>query len=337
VPPALPSPTPAAGSPWEPLVDAQGRALTYLRLSVTDRCNFRCGYCSPGAWAGRANLLDEAELVRLASLFVRLGVRKVRLTGGEPLLRPDLLGIVRGLRALPGLTELCLTTNGHLLARHAQDLKAAGVDRVNVSIDSLDADRFRTLTGGQGDLPQVLAGIDAALAAGLAVKVNTVVLDGQNYQDVVPIIRWAWGRGIVPRFIECMPFASGRPVPTLQLVERLRAQGLSLASALEARDGQAPGPSEYWRGEGGLVGFIGALTRNFCERCNRVRVAANGNVHACLGGTGSLPMAPLLRSQATDDELAQRLREALLRKPDGHCMTAPDARARLASMMGIGG
>ena len=195
------------------------------------------------------------------------------------------------------------------------------------------------MTGGHGDLKRLLDGVDASLAAGFKdLKVNTVVLDGLNDQDVGSIIRWAWSKGIVPRFIECMPFAQGQPVPTLKLVERLAAQqGLSLAPACEGRSHETSGPSEQWRGEGGLVGFIGPLTRNFCQRCNRVRIAANGNAHACLGGTGSLPLAPLLRSEASDEEIARRIREALLSKPDGHCMTAPDARARLASMMGIGG
>lgn len=343
MPPALPSldlgsrPAPQP-PPDAPLIDAQGRPLTYLRLSVTDRCNYRCSYCSPGAWAGRANLLGEDEIVRLVGLFARMGVRKVRLTGGEPLLRKDLFSIVRRVRALPGISELCLTTNGHLLGEHAAALKDAGVDRLNISVDTLDAERFRAMTGGAGVLGKLLAAIDASLAAGFAgTKVNTVVLDGLNDGDVVPIIRWAWSKGLVPRFIECMPFASGRPVPTLELIERVRAQGLQLLPAVEARPGGAPGPSEYWRGEGGLVGFIGALTRNFCERCNRVRVAANGNIHACLGGTASLPLAPLLRSDASDEAIVAEIRGALARKPEGHCMTAPDAHARLASMMGIGG
>lgn len=341
-PPALPStllaatPAPAA-APFAPLVDAQGRALSYLRLSVTDRCNYRCSYCSPGAWAGRADLLDEDETVRLVGLFVRLGVRKVRLTGGEPLLRKDLLSIIGRIRPLPGLAELCLTTNGHLLSEHARALKAAGVDRLNVSVDTLDAERFRRLTGGHGDLARLFAGVDASLAAGFAgLRVNTVVLDGFNDADVLPIIRWAWSKGVVPRFIECMPFSDGKPVPTLDLIARLREQGLELVPAVEGAK-PSSGPSEYWRGEGGLVGFIGPLTRNFCDRCNRVRIAANGSVHACLGGLGSLPLAPLLRSDAGDEAIAARIREALQRKPDGHCMTAPDAHARLASMMGIGG
>ena len=330
-PPSLEGPGAAA------LVDAQGRRLTYLRLSVTDRCNYRCSYCSPGAWAGRADLLDEDEVVRLTSLFVRLGVSKVRLTGGEPLLRKDLVSIVRRLRPLPGLAELTLTTNGHLLAGAARALKEAGLDRLNLSVDTLDPEKFKKITGGAGDLAKLSAGVDAALAAGFArLRANTVVLGGFNDGEVGSIIRWAWHKGIEPRFIECMPFAAGRPVPTLELISHLREQGLQLEPVREG-PGSSSGPAEYWRGEGGLVGFIGALTRNFCERCNRVRIAANGSIHACLGGTASLPLAPLLRSTASDEEIETRIREALARKPDGHCMTAPDARARLASMMGIGG
>ena len=319
------------------LVDGQGRRLTYLRLSVTDRCSYRCVYCSPGAWAGRANLLEEDELVRLTALLVRMGVTKLRLTGGEPLARQDLVSVIRRVRALPGLAELCLTTNGHLLAQSAARLKAAGLDRINLSVDTLDPAKFKRMTGGQGDLARVMAGVDAAMAAGFSgVHVNTVVLDGVNDAEVERIIRWAWATGVVPRFIECMPFASGRPVPTLELIAHLREQGLEL-SPMRADGGPFSGPSEYWRGEGGRVGFIGALTRSFCERCNRVRIAANGELHSCLGGSGSLPLAPLLRSGATDEEIEARIRDSIAHKPDGHCMTAPDARARLASMMGIGG
>ncbi|HEY3452785.1 MAG TPA: GTP 3',8-cyclase MoaA [Myxococcales bacterium] len=321
------------------LADAQGRRLTYLRLSVTDRCNYRCSYCSPGSWAGRAQLLDEEEVVRVATLFARMGVRKVRLTGGEPLLRKDLPSIVRRIRALPGIHEVCLTTNGHLLAESAKELKAAGLDRVNLSVDTLDPEKFKKITGGHGDVGRLVAGVEAARAAGFAdLRVNTVVVDGFNDGEAASIVRWAWERDIVPRFIELMPFAAnGQPVSTLDLIARLKAQGLELTQDLVAPDASS-GPSEYWRGEGGRkVGFIGPLTRNFCERCNRVRIAANGNLHACLGGSTSLPLAPLLRSKATDAEIEARIREALASKPDGHCMTSPDAKAHLAAMMGIGG
>lgn len=321
------------------LADAQGRRLTYLRLSVTDRCNYRCSYCSPGQHAGRAQLLSEEEVVRLATLFARLGVTKVRLTGGEPLLRQDLPSMVRRIRALPGVREVCLTTNGHLLAAAAKTLKDAGLDRINLSVDTLDPEKFRQVTGGLGDVSRLVSGVEAAKAAGFSdLRVNTVVVDGFNDGEAASIVRWAWERDIVPRFIELMPFSKdGKPVSTLDLIERMRAQGLALTQDPVAPDA-SNGPSEYWRGEGGRrVGFIGPLTRNFCQRCNRVRIAANGNLHACLGGAGSLPLAPLLRSSATDAEIEARIREALAHKPDGHCMASPDAKASLASMMGIGG
>ncbi|MGC4113694.1 MAG: GTP 3',8-cyclase MoaA [Myxococcales bacterium] len=321
------------------LVDGQGRQLTYLRLSVTDRCNYRCSYCSPGSWAGRAQLLSEDEVVRVATLFSRIGVKKVRLTGGEPLLRKDLPSIIRRIRALPGLREVCLTTNGHLLAEAAQELKDAGLDRLNLSVDTLDPEKFKKVTGGHGDVGRLVAGVEAAKAVGFTgLHVNTVVVDGFNDGEAAAIVRWAWERDLVPRFIELMPFSpEGRPVSTLDLIARMKAQGLELTQESVTPEAMS-GPSEYWRGEGGRkVGFIGPLTRNFCERCNRVRVAANGNLHACLGGSASLQLAPLLRSEATDAELEAEIREALAKKPDGHCMTKSDAKAQLGAMMGIGG
>jgi cyclic pyranopterin phosphate synthase len=269
-----------------------------------------------------------------------MGVRRVRLTGGEPTFRKDLLDIAREIRSLAGIEEICMTTNGHLLAELAEPLLAAGVSRLNISLDTLDEAKFRTITKN-GELRRVLDGIDACLRAGYpSLKLNTVVIRGMNEDDVGPLIHYSWARGIVPRFIECMPFATGKPVPTAELLGRLEKEGLPLAPerdvACPTRGPQA-GPSEYFLGEGGRVGFIGPLTRNFCGQCNRVRIAANGDLRACLGGRERVPLGTIVRDGGSDRDLAQAIRSALGRKPDGHRMTDPDARSQLLSRMGSGG
>jgi cyclic pyranopterin phosphate synthase len=322
-----------------PLRDGQGRFITYLRLSVTDRCNYRCGYCTPPQAATAEDALSLEELVRLVEVFARLGVRRVRLTGGEPLLRSDIVELARRIKAIPRIAELAMTTNGHLLERLGPALLEAGVDKLNVSIDSLDPERFRTLTGGPGDLSRLVAGLDACLAAGFRdLKTNTVVMGGVNDSEVAGLIRFAWARGITPRFIELMPFsAQGKPVPTLELIEQLRAQGLPLSPEPVSAEKQVAGPSEYWLGDGGRVGFIGPLTRNFCSRCNRVRVAASGELRACLGGTQAVALAHLLRGPDAEARVEEAIREGLQCKPAGHQMAAPAAGARLLSIRSIGG
>lgn len=339
--PPRPPPTVPVGDDDGLLRDAQGRRITYLRLSVTDTCNFRCVYCSPSNWAGRAAVLGGGELVRIAALFARLGVSRVRLTGGEPLVRPDLLEIARGIAALPGLRELCLTTNGHRLAELAGPLRDAGVSVVNVSLDTLDPDRFRALTHN-GDVTRVVAGIEAAAAAGFSrLGLNAVLLPGANddADTIASLVRFAWANGAVPRFIELMPFAGGgAPVATRDVVERLESKGFSLAER-GGRDGS--GPARYWsaadgRGASGEVGFIGAMTENFCASCNRVRLSATGELRACLAGREQVPLARLLRGGATDDAIAGAIRGALAAKWDGHRFVE-DGRAGLLPMMGIGG
>lgn len=337
--PQRPAGAPDPADPFAgPLCDAQGRVITYLRLSLTERCNFKCGYCTPQQGGPGGEPLGADALVALVSVFARLGVRRVRLTGGEPLLRPDVLEIARRLRSLPGIAGLAMTTNGHLLDELGPALLEAGVTRLNVSLDSLQPERFRALTGGAGRLDKLLAGLEACTRAGFRdLKVNTVVMGGVNDDEVAGIIRFAWARGIVPRFIECMPFAQGKPVPTLELIERLGREGIGLRPASPALAGAPAGPSEYWLGEGGRVGFIGPLTRNFCSGCNRVRLASNGDLRACLGGTQAVALAPLLSGPDPEAHIARTVRGALLRKPDGHQMTAPGARLELLSIRGIGG
>lgn len=320
-----------------PLLDAQGRTMTYLRLSVTDRCNFRCTYCSPASWGGKRDLLEAGEFERIVSVFARMGIRRVRLTGGEPLIRPDILEVAGRIAAVSGVERVAITTNASHLERLALPLREAGVSQLNISLDTLSEATFRSISK-QGDFGSILKGIDAAAGAGYAsLKLNVVVMRGVNDAEVPALVSYAHARGMTPRFIELMPFGQGTPVPTAELVERLRATGLALAAEEEQQSAATAGPARYWRAPGGLVGFISPLTQNFCGGCNRVRVASNGDLRSCLGGRAQAPLHTLIRGGATDTELALAIRQALGEKPEGHRFTEPGAGASLLSMMGIGG
>jgi cyclic pyranopterin phosphate synthase len=329
-----------AAAAASPLVDAQGRRISYLRLSLTDRCNFQCSYCAPAGREACGDLLERRELARLVGVFAALGVRRVRLTGGEPTLRKDLLDVARDVRATPGIEEIALTTNGHLLAALARPLRAAGVSRLNVSLDTLDPDRLHALAGRAAALGRIVDGIAAAAAAGFdAMKLNVVVVAGVNDGELGDLVRFAWRHGATPRFIELMPFGPGRPVPTAEVKRRLEAQGVALAP--DATRGW--GPAYHMRGRAtdggrpvsGLVGFIGAMTEGFCEGCNRVRVGADGSLRACLGGRDRVPLRDLLAAGMTDGEIAERIRAALLAKRERHRME--EGGAGLLPMIGTGG
>jgi cyclic pyranopterin phosphate synthase len=310
--------------------------MTYLRLSVTDRCNFRCTYCSPASWGGKKDLLTAEEFERIVSVFARLGIRRVRLTGGEPLIRPDIVEVSRRIAAVPGVKQVAITTNASHLEKLAVPLREAGVTQLNISLDTLSESTFRGISK-QGDFASTLRGIDAAAAAGYALlKLNAVVMRGVNEAEVADLIAYAHARRMVPRFIELMPFGQGTPVPTAELVERLQGMGLSLVPD-EEHHGVSAGPARYWRASGGLVGFISPLTQNFCGGCNRVRVASNGDLRSCLGGRAQAPLHTLIRGGATDADLALAIRQALGEKPDGHRFSEPGAASSLLPMMGIGG
>ncbi len=323
------------------LFDAQGRRISYLRLSVTDRCNFRCGYCSPANWAGKGRLLAVGEILRLVSVFVSRGVDRVRLTGGEPLLRRDLPDIARGIASMSGVEEVCLTTNGDRLASMAAELKRAGVSVVNVSLDTLDKGRFREVTK-RGDLTRVLRGLEAAAKVGFArLGVNAVVQAGVNDapEALAALARRSWSLGAVPRFIERMPFAGeGEAVPSVEVRRRLERAGIACERG-GVRAGA--GPATYYRATdggrpAGEIGFIGAMTESFCAGCNRVRISATGDLRACLGGRSEAPLAALLRGGAGDGELEGAIRAALLVKWEGHRFVEDGGRG-LLPMMGIGG
>jgi cyclic pyranopterin phosphate synthase len=307
------------------LVDPFGRAISYLRVSVTDRCDFRCVYCMAEnmAFLPKADVLTLEELDRLCSAFVARGVRKLRLTGGEPLVRRGIMTLFNSLsRHLRSgdLDELTLTTNGSQLAKYAHDIKAAGVRRLNVSLDTLDAEKFRAITRW-GSLDQVLGGIDAAQAAGLKIKINAVALKGVNDDEFPQLIDWAHGRGMDLTLIEVMPLGEigeGRLEQYLPL-SMVRAR-LSERYRLDDVDYRSGGPARYVRvGEtGGLLGFITPMTHNFCESCNRVRVTCTGTLYMCLGQEDAADLRKPLRASEGNDPLFAAIDEAISRKPKGH-------------------
>ena len=325
------------------LRDRFGRRIDYLRLSVIDRCNLRCFYCRPakeGA-ATYVHRLTPDAFVRVVRAFVRLGVRRVRLTGGEPMLRRDLECIVEGISALPGIQDLSLSTNGYLLERRAQRLRDAGLGRVNVSLDSLDGARFRNITR-TGRLGRVLAGIDAALAAGLApVKLNMVVLRGVNDDEIPAMLAFAAARGLELRFIETMPLgtpgrdAMARHVPAAEILERVRAlAGHELLPAVSTA-GAGPARCYHLGASGATVGVIAAVSRHFCAACNRVRLSAAGDLLLCLGQENRVSLRALIDSGASDDAMEIAIRDAIARKPWSHTFAQGDASA--VEMSGIGG
>ena len=308
-----------------PLVDPFGRVVNYVRVSVTDRCDLRCAYCMSEDmnFLPKRDVLSLEELDRLCSAFVGLGTRRLRITGGEPLVRRGIMTLFHSLsRHLTSgaLDELTLTTNGSQLARYAAELADCGVRRVNVSLDTRDPQKYRAITRW-GDLDKVLAGIDAAQAAGLEVKINAVALKGFNDEEAPELIAWAHGRGFDLTFIEVMPLgdvASERFDQFLALTE--------LRAALERRFTLAPsphttgGPARYYTiaETGGRLGFITPLTHNFCEGCNRVRITCTGRLYMCLGQEDAADLREPLRRSEADEALVAAIRAAIRRKPKGH-------------------
>jgi GTP 3',8-cyclase len=308
-----------------PLVDPFARAITYLRVSVTDRCDFRCVYCMSEnmTFLPKADVLSLEELDRLCSAFIAKGVRKLRLTGGEPLVRRGIMTLVASLSrhlAAGALDELTLTTNGSQLRKYASELAAHGVRRTNVSLDTLDAAKFRTVTRW-GDLDKVLDGIKAAQDAGIAVKINAVALKGVNEDEFVALVRWAHGAGMDLTFIEVMPLGDvgeGRLDQYLPL-SMVRAR-IAERFTLEEIDYRTGGPARYVRAAetGGRLGFITPLTHNFCESCNRVRITCTGTLFMCLGQEDAADLRSVLRASEADELLYRAIDEAISRKPKGH-------------------
>jgi GTP 3',8-cyclase len=308
-----------------PMVDPFGRTIRYLRVSVTDRCDLRCFYCMSEdmTFLPKADLLTLEELDRLCSAFIAKGVRKLRLTGGEPLVRRNVMSLVRSLSrhlSTGALDELTLTTNGSQLARFATELADCGVRRINVSLDTLNADKFRAITRW-GDIDKVLSGIEAARAAGLAVKINAVALKNLNEDEIPSLMRGAHGKGMGLTLIEVMPMGDvgeGRLDQYVPL-SLMRAR-LAREFTLVDLDETTGGPARYVRvaETGGKLGFITPMTHNFCESCNRVRITCTGTLHTCLGHEDASDLRKPLRSSPDDDLLGAAIDRAIGLKPKGH-------------------
>lgn len=307
-----------------PLIDHFGRQISYLRLSVTDRCDLRCVYCMKARpdFLPKKDLLSLEELTALCDAFIRRGVKKIRVTGGEPLVRRDIMTLIENLGArigVSGLEEICLTTNATQLPRHADKLVESGVKRINVSLDTLDAEAFSNLTRG-GKLADTLAGIDAADAAGLKIKINAVALKGTNQHSIPHLIEWAHGRGFDLTLIEIMPMGEVEQNRSDQFLPlSVVRDDLQTHWTLTDLPDTTGGPARYVniKETGGRLGFITPLTQNFCAGCNRVRVTCTGQLFMCLGRDGSLDLKEALRNGGAD-ALDACLDEAMAKKPEAH-------------------
>ena len=311
------------GTTMKPLEDKFGRRIEQVRLSVTDRCNLRCVYCTPeggGKPFSHHDILRYEEIVRLAKIFVKLGISKLRITGGEPLVRKDVVNLVKKVRRIQGLQSVPMTTNGTLLAQFAQPLKKAGVTQLNVSLDTLNRDKYREITGFD-KLGDVIKGIQAARAAGIPVRLNVVPVRGWNDSEVLDFAELAHAEGLTVRFIEFMPFSKnqwdpGKFIPT----EELRATiGRRYTLLREGRDYHSA-PAEYFRvkDKKGKIGFITSVTGSFCAACNRLRVTADGRIKPCLHSGVEFDLRGPMRDGALDEELVEVMEKAVASKPEEH-------------------
>lgn len=331
------------------LRDTQSRVVEYVRISLTDRCNYRCTYCMPESGvplSAKTDVLSFEEIERLVELLLPLGVRRVRLTGGEPTVRKDLLQLVARLSRL-GLHDLAMTTNGERLEELAAPLYAAGLNRLNVSLDSLDSDRFLAITR-KGELSAVLRGLQAAEAAGFRhTKINTVVLGGVNDDELAALCRFAFERNLTPRFIEFMPmsegalFSHGRFVSAAAMRLHLEREIGQLQDDGVA-DAPGVGPARYQRVTSGAysgrrIGIISAVTEPFCETCNRIRISATGRLHTCLALDDDVDLRTPLRQGQSDGELKRLIRSAVLGKASGHQFRSCGSGGPRKHMVAIGG
>ncbi len=301
------------------------RKITYLRVSVTDHCNYRCAYCMPGGAPEnlpRSEILSYEEIIAVVRAGAEFGITKVRVTGGEPLVRKDVVELVRRIREVDGLREVCMTTNGSLLARHARPLREAGLDRLNVSMDSLMPDRFRRITGG-GELSHVLAGLNAAENAGFGnIKVNVVLMRGVNCDELPQFVHFAAARGLEVRFIEKMPLNQSveDSAPFFVGLDEIRRRlhNLHALERLEVEPG-APAQLRYRLiGTRGVVGVIAPISKPFCSECNRLRLSADGKLHACLMEDGHVDVKSVIRTSGTEAELLEAFKQAAALKPPCH-------------------
>lgn len=326
-----------------PLIDRFGRKVDYIRLSITDRCDFRCVYCmgEDMTFLPREEVLSLEECERLVRVFVSLGVEKVRLTGGEPLVRKNALWLFEQVGKLEGLRELVLTTNGSQLDHYAAGLKQAGVSRINISLDSLDAELFRKITR-VGDVNKVLRGIDAAKSAGFErIKLNTVLMHGVNEHETLDLVQFAIDRQLDISFIEEMPLGEVDHNRASSYVSNdatlaLLQQHYQLLSSTETTGG----PARYWRipGNDTRIGFISPHSHNFCESCNRVRITCKGELFLCLGQDDKVDLMPILRNHPEDDELLrQAIIDSMQIKPKGHDFDLRRAQPAVVRFMSVTG
>jgi cyclic pyranopterin phosphate synthase len=324
-----------------PLLDPLGRTINYLRLSVTDRCNLRCTYCMPADGIGKvahSEILSYEELFRIAQVAVTIGIDKIRITGGEPLVRKGIIGFLQQLAGMPGLKQLVLTTNGVLLEHMAADLRAAGVQRLNISLDSLDPSTFSRITRC-GDLASVLAGIDAANSCGFPIKINMVVMRGINDHEIPAFAAMAAGSAMTVRFIEYMPAIREQNwqqlvVPGAEILARLVRHFTLIPLEKE----ETAGPARNYRilGSSGTLGVITPVSHHFCSQCNRIRITASGLVQGCLFDGSQIDLKPSLRCDSSI-LLAQSMREVVSTKPVRHQMSSSECNHQAFSMSSIGG
>ncbi|MHB1420217.1 MAG: GTP 3',8-cyclase MoaA [Bacillota bacterium] len=323
--------------------DDYGREINYLRISVTDRCNLRCRYCMPTEGVQlkkHGEILSLEEILLIACAAAKLGINRFRITGGEPLVRKNVVELVAKLADIPGVEDLAMTTNGILLKLFADDLHAAGLRRVNVSLDTLNGEKYRYITRG-GQLDAVLEGLEAAVASGLnPVKVNMVIMRGFNDSEILDFARLARDRGLHVRFIELMPIGealgfSNDGFISVNSVYELIREHFDLVPTRVTGNGPA---RAYSLGDaGGSVGFIGALSEGFCQRCNRLRLTADGKLRSCLDHPGEIDLLETLRRGGTGDELLELLKQAVVNKPLQHEMCLHEVREQRRRMSQIGG
>jgi cyclic pyranopterin phosphate synthase len=352
------------------LRDEHGRVMRDLRVSITDRCNFRCVYCLPETeeaanfyrtrfdavrnpqpaalaplnyeWKPKSEILRYEEIIRVVRIAASLGIRKVRITGGEPLLRRDVAELIRGIAGVPSIEDLALTTNGFLFAQQARALRDAGLRRVSISLDSLDRARFQRMTGRDG-LAQAIEAIEEAQRVGFSpVKVNTVVIGGMNDHELESLVDFARRRGLVLRFIEFMPLDSNRAwqrervVPGSQILKRLQARFPLVPISQDSNPAETARRWAFADGQG-EIGIIAPVTQPFCGHCNRIRLTADGQVRTCLFSLDEHDLKRWLRDGATDDDLAERLRQIVVHKEPGHRIGQPDFVQPKRTMSCIGG
>ena len=310
------------------LIDSYGRTIDYLRLSITDRCNLRCLYCMPPEgvqWIPHGEVLRFEEILKICRILAGLGIKAVRVTGGEPLVRRGVVDLIRELKAESGIERVTITSNGVLLGEYIEALAAAGLDAVNISLDTVNEEKFRSLARGEG-LDKIMSAIDRALDLGMELKINCVPLAGINDDDIAALAGLAQSRNISVRFIELMPLGAASAftlLPADKVIALMENTYGPMRRAEEQRSPYGKGPAEYYTLNGftGLIGLISPMSRCFCGKCNRLRLSSSGILKPCLSSDLSLDLRSRLRAHASDGEIAETVREFVMRKPAGHSFT----------------